>query len=122
MDLLSPNPSARAGRAARAELERAIDALGDDYDVVLIDTPPLLQVADAVSFGRRADGLLLVVAAGSTGGRELDEALAQAQTAHVRVLGVVLNKLNGLNPGQQTLVADTASQRSGKVASEAVTS
>jgi len=122
VDLLSPNPSARAGRAARAELERAIDALGDDYDIVLIDTPPLLQVADAVSFGRRADGLLLVVAAGSTGGRELDEALAQAQTAHVRVLGVVLNKLNGLNPGQQTLVADTASQRSGKVASEAVTS
>ncbi|WP_052352038.1 polysaccharide biosynthesis tyrosine autokinase [Deinococcus pimensis] len=121
VDLLLPNPAARAGRAARAELDRAMNVLGADYDVILVDTPALLTTADAVSHATHADGLLLVVASGSAG-RDVEEALSQATTAHVRVLGFVLNKLVGLNPGRQVPAQELSGARSGKVTSEAVTS
>ena len=61
------------------------------YDVVLVDTPPVLQVSDARLLGRLADGVVLVVRAGKT----LREAVRSAQERFNQdgtpVLGTVLN-------------------------------
>lgn len=55
---LPPNPGEFVGTQAVAEI---ISKLRDLYDVVLIDTPPMLQVGDAMSLSRHVDALLLVV-------------------------------------------------------------
>jgi len=66
--------------------------LAEQFDVVLIDSPPVLPVADAMILSGHADGVVLVVSAGQTRRAELRrtrEKLAQAGTP---VVGAVLNK------------------------------
>jgi Mrp family chromosome partitioning ATPase len=58
-----------------------VDDLGKRFDIVLIDSPPVLPVADALILSGYADTVLLVVAAGHTRRAELRRAvekLAQA--------------------------------------------
>jgi Mrp family chromosome partitioning ATPase len=62
-----------------------------DYDVVLIDTPPLLVMPDARVFGRFTDGIVLVLRAAHTG---RETALATQQRIHedqTTLLGTILN-------------------------------
>jgi Mrp family chromosome partitioning ATPase len=61
------------------------------YDYVLIDAPPLLRCADATVMGRSSDGLVIVVAAGSTDKSHLIRARKQLERAQVNVIGAVLN-------------------------------
>jgi succinoglycan biosynthesis transport protein ExoP len=64
------------------------------YDIVIIDTPPMLHMPDARLLGRMADAVVLVVRAGRTsrdGASAARQILAQDNT---RVLGVVLNDWN----------------------------
>lgn len=61
------------------------------YDVVLVNTPPVLPVADALAVGRLATATLMVVRAGAHGGRELALAAKQLQLAGVQLQGFVLN-------------------------------
>ncbi len=61
---------------------------------MLVDTPPVLPVADTLTIGRLAAGAVLVVEAGGTSGaaaRRAKDALTRNQT---RLLGVVLNRFN----------------------------
>jgi receptor protein-tyrosine kinase len=62
-----------------------------DFDMVIIDTPPMLQMPDARIVGRRADAVILVTRAGHT---TRDLALAANQRFaedKTRVLGTILN-------------------------------
>ncbi|THF87266.1 succinoglycan biosynthesis protein exop [Deinococcus sp. KSM4-11] len=70
----------------------AADGLGEGYDLVLIDAPPLLYVADALDIARHTGHLLLVVEAGSTPIQTVRQALRRASQAGVAVLGTVINK------------------------------
>lgn len=60
-------------------------------DVVLIDTPPALPVADAEVVGSQADGALLVVRLGKTDRRSLTQAHQRLQRAGVEVAGAIVN-------------------------------
>jgi len=59
------------------------------YDYVLVDTPPLLSVADCRMLSSLIDGFIVVVAANRTPRRALVDALKIIDPA--KVLGVVLN-------------------------------
>jgi len=59
------------------------------YDYVVIDTPPVLPVADCRVLGRWVDGFLLVVAAHQTTRKMLAEAIRLLDAA--KVMGVVFN-------------------------------
>lgn len=61
------------------------------YDCVLIDSPPLGLVTDALVLGERAAGILLVVRDGRTTRPALAEALAKLEPLRGRLLGVVFN-------------------------------
>ena len=61
------------------------------YDVVLIDSPPLLPVTDAALLAARADGTLLVVRHGRTKRDQLDTALDRLAQVDVTPVGIVLN-------------------------------
>jgi protein-tyrosine kinase len=59
------------------------------FDWIIVDSPPLLPVADASVWSRLADGMLLVVREGKTEKRQLQRALASVDASNV--LGVVIN-------------------------------
>jgi succinoglycan biosynthesis transport protein ExoP len=73
------------------EFARWLGRHRDAYDYVLIDGPPLLRFADSIVMGRESDGLVLVVAAGWTGKRNLVRAHRKLERAQVNVIGAVVN-------------------------------
>ena len=69
-----------------------VEDLGKRFDIVLIDSPPVLPVADALILSGYADAVLLVVSAGSTRRAELRRAAEKLAQAGAPVVGAVLNK------------------------------
>jgi capsular exopolysaccharide synthesis family protein len=67
-----------------------IERARQQYDLVIIDTPPLVPVQDCRVIGRWVDGFLLVVAANRTPRHMFEESLAILDVA--KVLGVVFNE------------------------------
>jgi len=72
-------------------LQRLLDELRNQADVVVIDSPPVLVVADATLLARQVDGVLLVLRAGHTRKRAAQQAVESLQQVGATVLGVVLN-------------------------------
>ena len=85
---LPHNPSELLASDRMADV---LAALGDQADIVLIDTPPILPVTDAAVISGRVDATLLVVTAGSTRGRRLARAGEILTQIEAPVLGVVIN-------------------------------
>jgi capsular exopolysaccharide synthesis family protein len=69
--------------------------LSEHFDVIIVDTPPVLAVADAVALGPLVDGVLLVVGAGTTDRHAVEQALNQLASGGARVVGAVLNDSRG---------------------------
>jgi succinoglycan biosynthesis transport protein ExoP len=74
------------------KMRSVIAELAEQFDIVLIDSPPVLPVADAMILSRYADAVLLVVAAGQTRRAELRRTGEKLAQAGAPVVGVVLNK------------------------------
>jgi succinoglycan biosynthesis transport protein ExoP len=68
-----------------------LSACKKDYDMVLIDTPPMLQMSDARIAGRVADAVVLVARAGQTSRDALNAANARFAEDRIPVLGTILN-------------------------------
>jgi succinoglycan biosynthesis transport protein ExoP len=98
---LPPNP----GHLVESlRMRQVLLELARSYDVVLVDTPPVLAVNDAVVLGRLVDGLLIVVEANRATRRMLTEVRARLEGARVAPTGLVLNKVRsgGLPYGEYT--------------------
>lgn len=68
-----------------------IARLRSSYDMVIIDAPPLLPVADASVLAQLADGVIVVVRHASTTRDQLEEAVNRLQHVGARLYGVVVN-------------------------------
>lgn len=68
------------------------EASGRRYDFILVDSPPLLEQADARVLAARADSLLLVLRSGQSREAELQQALRCLQLAGATPRGIVLNQ------------------------------
>jgi capsular exopolysaccharide synthesis family protein len=84
---LPPNPSELLGSTAMLAL---LDELRERFDVIVIDTPPLLPVTDGAVAAAWADGVLLVVRSGKATRHQVTHSLRALQAVSGRVLGVVL--------------------------------
>jgi capsular exopolysaccharide synthesis family protein len=69
--------------------------LSAHFDWILVDTPPATPLTDAVSVSQRVDATLLVVRAGHTSRKAVDEALVRLGTRNL--VGIVLNGADSLN-------------------------
>ena len=69
-----------------------LDALGDEVDVVILDSPPTLPVTDAAVLAAKSDGVVLVAVPGETMRGAVTRARETLQAPQVRLLGLVLNK------------------------------
>lgn len=70
-----------------------MDKLGEKFDIVLIDTPPLNSVADGLQIATHCDGALLVVRGGVTPRRIVASSIAQLKSVSCPLLGTVLNRV-----------------------------
>jgi tyrosine-protein kinase Etk/Wzc len=72
-----------------------LKGLSEDFDMIVIDTPPVLAVADAVALAPLVDGILFVVGAGATNRNAVEHAIDQLGSAGGNVIGAVLNDSRG---------------------------
>lgn len=87
---IPPNPAELLGSARMKEL---IQQLQNDFELIIVDSPPLLAVADPAIVSKQVDGLLLVIGSGETRADMLDRAMERLEGVGSRPLGIVLNKL-----------------------------
>ena len=83
-----PNPAELLGSKGMDEL---LTAVRGEYEVILIDTPPVLAVTDAQVVAAKSDGVLLVIRAGMVKKNMALKAKSRLEHVHARMLGVVLN-------------------------------
>jgi polysaccharide biosynthesis transport protein len=91
-----PNPAELLGSARMMDLIKQLEAISD---IVLFDSPPTLAVADGVVLAARTDGVLLVIGYGETKKTNTRKAVAQLRRASAKVLGTVLNRIEGPSSG-----------------------
>jgi capsular exopolysaccharide synthesis family protein len=85
-----PNPAELLGSPRMVTL---LDQLRNEYDMVFVDSPPILPVADGTILASELDAVIVVVDAFATRSGSLDAALAAVRHTNVPILGVVVNKL-----------------------------
>lgn len=89
---IPPNPSEMLDSP---EFDKLIDNVKNDYDYVIIDTPPINVVSDALVIAPKTSGLVLVVRTGFTPYDSLEHTISSAKFANISILGTILN---GSNP------------------------
>jgi succinoglycan biosynthesis transport protein ExoP len=72
-------------------MPRLIERLRKEFDMIMIDAPPLIHLADARVLGRSADGVILVIRAGQTTTESALFASQRFAEDGTRVLGTILN-------------------------------
>jgi tyrosine-protein kinase Etk/Wzc len=85
---LPPNPSELLGGE---RMKKTLASLSEAFDLIVLDTPPLLAASDAAILATIADGVVIVVRAGVTEADAGQQAMAQLQSVGARVVGAVLN-------------------------------
>ena len=70
-----------------------IEELKRRFDVVILDSPPVLPVTDAVLLAGRVDGVILAYEAGRTARSALARAKTQIEASGTKILGIVLNHI-----------------------------
>jgi non-specific protein-tyrosine kinase len=88
---LPPNPSELMGSDKMLEI---INFLRENYDLVLLDTPPALVVTDANVLASRVDGVLLVIRPTVTRRAAIKHVIEQLRQVKANIIGVVLNDVN----------------------------
>ena len=88
---IPPNPSELLGSERMASF---IAKLKDSFEYILIDTPPVNLVSDALALSPVLSGLILVTRESFTEKRELKRCFSQLKLSEVKVLGCVLNDAN----------------------------
>ncbi|MDX8378393.1 MAG: polysaccharide biosynthesis tyrosine autokinase, partial [Mariprofundales bacterium] len=85
-----PNPSELL---MHEDFASFIDEVSSKYDIVIIDTPPVLAVTDAVLIGKYAASSFLLVRSGTTNKNEIKSALQTLERGHIKVDGAIFNDL-----------------------------
>lgn len=82
-----------------ADLRGLLQHCRADFDLILVDTPPLMLYADARVLGRMSDGIVMVVRANRSSQEELRAAYERLRQDQTPVLGTILNDWK-MDPGQ----------------------
>ncbi|MBI4214154.1 MAG: CpsD/CapB family tyrosine-protein kinase [Chloroflexi bacterium] len=86
---LPPNP---AELLSLDRVDRILELLAQEADLVLLDSPPAAAVADASILASRVDGVVLVIDATRTRREQAQRAKEQLERVKARLLGVVVNR------------------------------
>jgi capsular exopolysaccharide synthesis family protein len=95
---IPPNPSELLGSERMLE---GLSLLGQDYDHLLIDSPPIIVVTDAVVLSARVDGVILVTSR-QTPRQQVKAAVTRLRYARAKVFGIVLNMVGPMDYSYNT--------------------
>ncbi|CAK8717211.1 Capsular exopolysaccharide family [Candidatus Electronema halotolerans] len=85
-----PNPAELLNSTRMVQLVKETQ---EQFDFVLLDSPPVQQVTDSLALSPIADGTVVVVHAGRTTYEMLDSGIKRLREGHGHLLGIVLNRL-----------------------------
>jgi capsular exopolysaccharide synthesis family protein len=85
--------SRRAADLIGASLPRILEEASPDYDLIVIDTPPMLGFPEPLQMAAAVDGVVLVALAGQTNRNAVGSALTTLQRVRANVVGLVLNEV-----------------------------
>ena len=94
-----PTPSNPSELLYSPRVTRALAALGERFAHIVIDTPPLLGVSDALVLAPRVEGVILVLRHGHAGRDAAQRAVQMLGSVRARILGVVLNHADARSAG-----------------------
>ena len=94
--VIPPNPSELLGSE---RMQHILARASEEYDYVLIDTPPVLPVTDALVLSRMVEGVILVLTSGEIKVEMARDVKTQLVSAGANLLGVVLNKVRSEHHG-----------------------
>lgn len=95
-----PTPPNPGELLASNSFDELMTALKEEYDYIIIDTPPINIVSDAVVVAPRTDGIVLIVRDKTTYHDEFKRAVTSIEFANIKILGVVLNAVD-INSGDK---------------------
>lgn len=88
---IPPNPSELL---SSKKMKNFLEAVKDEFDMVILDTPPIGLVTDAAILSNSIDGTILVVKAGATEVGQVEYGKELLEKVNANIIGVVLNNLS----------------------------
>jgi capsular exopolysaccharide synthesis family protein len=95
---IPPNP---AELISSERMRQLLVIASRQYDHILIDSPPLINVTDPVILSRMVDGVMLVVHGGKSSRQLVCRARQELVSVGAKIFGVVLNKVDTRNEGYE---------------------
>ncbi len=89
---LPPNP---AELLASNKMKELLDLAREKFDYVIIDSPPILGLADVLVIGNLADSMLLEIHAGTTPRSTVQAAVKRLANVRIRPLGCIMTRMRG---------------------------
>jgi capsular exopolysaccharide synthesis family protein len=86
--------SHRAADLVGPRLSSLLDEIGKEFDLVILDSPPLLGFAECLQMATAADGVLIVSLAGETKRKTVAAVVSTLRRLRANILGVVLNQVS----------------------------
>jgi capsular exopolysaccharide synthesis family protein len=83
-----PNPTELLASTRMREILRA---LGERFEYIVVDSPPVLPVSDALVLSSMIDGVIVVVRAGQSSAKKVTLACAKLHDARAKILGALRN-------------------------------
>jgi capsular exopolysaccharide synthesis family protein len=95
LDILPAGPSTRrASDLMGAGMAELIEEATREYDLVVVDAPPLLGFAEPLQLATAVDGVIVVARAGDTSRKALGSVIATLARLRANLVGVVLNEVH----------------------------
>jgi capsular exopolysaccharide synthesis family protein len=91
--LLAGPPSRRAADLVGSGLDTLLEEAAAEYDLVVLDSPPLLGFPEPLQMAAAVDGVLVVALAGRTNRKALGSAVNTLKRLRANIVGVVLNEV-----------------------------
>jgi len=86
---LPPNPS----ELLQSERAHSVfSSVSESTDLLILDCPPVLPVADSLALTSAVDGVIVVASAGSTDVRQMSKTISRLRQVNAPILGTVLNR------------------------------
>ncbi|MFE5321182.1 CpsD/CapB family tyrosine-protein kinase [Paenibacillus sp. NPDC056579] len=93
---MQPNPSELL---ASSRMSLLLDELRERFDIIFIDTPPLLTLTDAKIMSAKSDGVLLVIEHGKLKRIVAKKVKEELELAKANLLGIVMNQISSRDAG-----------------------
>ena len=91
---IPPNPAEMLDSKV---MTKFLDAMKNEYDYIVIDTPPIQAAADAQILSTKTDGILVVVRAGETKKDSVIDSISKLKKVNANIIGTVLNGVENKN-------------------------